>query len=483
MNLHDLVRGLINEDTVNTLPNEPVKGITDNSKKVQEGFLFVAVKGHQSDGHSYLREAIAKGASAIVGEEEKIPGISVPYIKIDNSRKLLGKLCQAFYGDPSKNKIMIGITGTNGKTTTSFLLKQILEQNGLSCSLIGTIKNVVNGEELKALNTTPSSLVLNELLSKSHDDAVIIEVSSHGLSQYRLEGIQFDYCLFTNLSQDHLEYHGSMEKYFEVKSELFKKLKTQGKAIINLDNEWGEKLNNQLKEKGIPVYSIGHSSAAHLKIEKFFSNEARVIVSNQPEKPKEIRVTIPGLHNLYNAVMAFAVAQQMRLPDEKVLAALQNFNGVPGRFELMKHKNGATVVVDYAHTADAIFHCLKTVRDCGAKKIVHVFGFRGDRDPGKREEMVKISSELSEQYILTVDDLNTVPLEEMMETLHKLNGSEKNNGNCVVIPDRTEAITHALKQCTEHDWVVITGKGHETYQQNYSIPTVSDTETVQYLNG
>lgn len=482
MNLSDLVEGLVNEDVLSTFHDVEINEITDTSVKVLKGSLFVAIKGHHSDGHLYIQEAIKHGASAIVGEEERI-GLPMPYIRVDNSRKFLGMVSKRFYQNPSKDKIMIGITGTNGKTTTSFLLKHILEQIGLSCSLIGTIKNVINGEEITSINTTPNSLVLNELLSKSKDEVVIMEVSSHGLSQYRLEGIEFDYCLFTNLAEDHLEYHGSIEDYFKVKSELFKKLKITGKAIINSDNEWGKKLSHMLENKSVPVYSVGHSPSSNLKICEFFSNDARVTVSNRPEKKLDIHFMMPGVHNLYNAVMAFAVAQQLQIQEAKIISALGSFKGVPGRFESFVNKNGVTVVVDYAHTADAIFHCLKTARDYGAKRIVHVFGFRGNRDSGKREEMLKISAELSDQYILTVDDLNNVSLEKMIETLHRLNKHEADNNTRIVIPDRTEAIRHALNQCTENDWVIITGKGHEMYQQNYSLPTSSDMETVQYLNG
>lgn len=480
MNLHYLTNGLINEMVLDAFPDIPVRGITDTSKNVQEGFLFVAIKGHSSNGHSYIPDAIKKGAVAIVGEEEA-NNLSVPYLKVENSRKALGTIAKRFYKDPSNRKITIGITGTNGKTTVSFLLRHILEQNGLSCSLIGTIKNIVNKEEVPSINTTPNILTLNELLCKSKDDVVVMEASSHGLAQYRLEGVEFDYCLFTNLSHDHLDYHGSMEQYFQAKAELFKKLKKNGQAIVNIDDGWGQRLKDSLNNQGVKVLSIGNSCKADLTIRKILSKNSLIKISDHQEQQIDIRFNMAGTHNLYNAVMAFAVARPLHISSTNILSAIQSFEGIAGRFELFTFRNGATIIIDYAHTADAIFHCLNAAKDRGAKKLTHIFGFRGNRDQDKREEMLKVSAELSDQYILTLDDLNSVPYGEMEKDLELLN-REFGNEKGLIILDRTEAIKHALNQSDEHDWIVITGKGHEKYQQHYTLPTSSDIETVMHLN-
>ncbi|WP_261129382.1 UDP-N-acetylmuramoyl-L-alanyl-D-glutamate--2,6-diaminopimelate ligase [Bacillus sp. Marseille-Q3570] len=476
MDLQYLVQDIVDEDFYESLPSTQITKITDTSLNVEKGFLFVAIKGEQTDGHSFIHDAIKKGAAAIIGEEV-ITDLPVPYIKVENSRKALGAISKKFYQDPSKDKIVIGITGTNGKTTTSYLLKHLLESNGISCSLFGTIKNIINGIESDTCNTTPNILKLNELLHQSNDQVVILEVSSHGLSQHRLEGIEFDYSLFTNLSHDHLNYHGTMERYFKTKSKLFYKMKEDGLAIINTDDSWGSKLVDELRKNDIGAYTIGQSTNADLHIEGINSSTLKVCENGASF---EIAFNMPGLHNLYNASMAYATALQFNIKKENILSALPTFEGVPGRFNIYKHQNDATVVIDYAHTANAIMHCLKAAKDYGAENIIHVFGFRGGADTDKRADMLQISSENSDQFILTLDDLNDVSEDEMINTLEKLRetvGSKKG----IIIPDRTEAIKYALEVTGARDWVVITGKGHETYQQTYSLPTESDLETIEFL--
>lgn len=481
MELRHLIRDLeLEKKPDKIINNMEVKGITDASSNVQEDFLFVAIKGYHVDGHNYIEEVINLGASVVVGEEDR-HDLPIPYLKVENSRKALGVLAKNYYGNPSKNKIMIGITGTNGKTTTSYLLKHILEENGLSCSLIGTNHNIINGEVVPTLHTTPNTLFLNELLVKSNDQAVIMEASSHGLAQHRLEGVEFDFGLFTNLTHDHLDYHGSIEKYFHAKKTLFEKMKTDGKAIVNADDFWGEKLITLLQKEGTKVYSIGHSNKNDLYILDIDAVKTPSIKVREKYETCTINLPMAGLHNLYNSVMAYATAKQVFISTERVLQSIQRFPGVPGRFELIKQKNGSTVVVDYAHTADALFHCLQTAKDAGAKRIIHVFGFRGNRDATKREEMIKITSELSDQYILTMDDLNSVPFEEMLEIFKSLNNNVGNDKG-MVIPDRTLAIKQALAHSERGDWVLITGKGHEKYQRNFTLPTETDKETVMYIN-
>ncbi|MCF6408390.1 UDP-N-acetylmuramoyl-L-alanyl-D-glutamate--2,6-diaminopimelate ligase [Pseudalkalibacillus salsuginis] len=476
MDLQYLVESLVDDEQYRNLPPIRIKRITDSSLDVEQGFLFVAIKGEKTDGHSFINDAIQKGAAAVIGEAD-ITGLPIPYIKVKNSRLALGAISKKFYDNPAKDKIMIGITGTNGKTTTSYLLKHVLESNGISCSLFGTIKNIINGEEIDTCNTTPSVLKLNELLYKSNDQVVILEVSSHGLSQYRLEGLTFDYCLFTNLSHDHLNYHGTMERYFETKASLFFKMKEGGKAIINIDDPWGDELEKVVRQNNDEVYTIGQSSKADLCIEEFKHSSLQI---TDGYSSFQLDSNMPGLHNLYNAVMAYAGASQFDLTRVKILSSLVTFPGVPGRFNVYKYHNDATVVIDYAHTANAILHCLKAANDYGADKVIHVFGFRGNADTDKRGDMLRIASEHSDHYILTFDDLNDVSENEMIETLENLNQAYGNQKG-IIIPDRTEAIKYALEKTSSRDWVVITGKGHETYTQSYSLPTSSDAETIEYL--
>ncbi|MCM3389342.1 UDP-N-acetylmuramoyl-L-alanyl-D-glutamate--2,6-diaminopimelate ligase (plasmid) [Ureibacillus chungkukjangi] len=481
MKLKQLINTL---DLKNTLKSESaninISGIADNSIDVENNYIFVAIKGLNTDGHDYISDAIKRGASAIIGEIDiEKNSLPVPYIQVSNSRKALGVIANSFYNSPSKQKLMIGITGTNGKTTTSFILKHILESNGMTCSLIGTIQNEINGEVYHSKQTTPSSLSLQRFLSESRDEIAIVEVSSHGLTQYRVEGIRFDICIFTNLEQEHLDYHGTMENYFKSKLLLFNHLKENGQAVVNVDNFWGEKLAEILKEKEIIVHTIGQARENEVQIKKF-NYEKSVISIEESNETIHFSMPMTGVHNLYNFVMAYRVAQLLGIQKEDVINSLRNFKGVKGRFEILKLQNDVTVVVDYAHTANAVFYCLNTAKQHGAKRVTHIFGFRGNRDESKRKEMITISSELSNQFILTFDDLNSVTIPEMIQTLKDLNNLYGNQKG-LVIPDRTLAIKWAIEQSKPVDWIIITGKGHEDYNQKFTLPTSSDEKTVLYL--
>lgn len=455
-----------------------IQGMADNSKNVEEGFAFVAIEGFESDGHAYIEQAIEKGAAIVIGEQD-ITELSVPYIQVENSRKALGTIAKNFYGNPSKQKVMIGITGTNGKTTTSYILQHLLESNGKTCSVIGTIQNIINGEKYKSLNTTPSSLTLHKLLSLSRDDVVIMEVSSHGLSQHRIEGIEFDYCLFTNLHHEHLDYHGSMEEYFQAKLLMFKQLKPHGTALVNTDNRWGKKLKGILQSEEKPVYTIGMAAESKLRILQFSSLYSTVTIEENNEI-YEIVSPMHGDHNIYNTLMAYGASRLLGVSSKNLITSILQFNGVEGRFEITKLDNGSTVVVDYAHTPDAIYYCLEAAKLQGAQRIIHIFGFRGDRDSSKRSTMLSLSAERSDRYILTLDDLNTVSPSEMLDVLKQLNEAY-GNPKGFIVPDRTLAIQQAITDSQAGDWIVITGKGHEKYQQSYQLSTTSDRETVDFI--
>ena len=455
-----------------------IKGIADNSSDVEKGFVFVAIKGFEIDGHGFIDQAIEKGAALVIGEQE-ITRLGVPYLQVENSRNALGILARNFYGRPSDQKIMIGITGTNGKTTTSYMLQHFLESNGMSCSVIGTNQNIINGEKMKSSNTTPNSLALHKLLTLSQDEVVIMEVSSHGLAQYRLEGIEFDYGLFLNLHHEHLDYHSSMEEYFQAKLTMFNQMKEHGIAVVNTDNEWGRKLCGILQTKGKPIYAIGTSTECNLRVAKFhsLSSTMRVIESNETY---QMVAAMTGMHNMYNTLMAYGTSLLLGIPKEKLLNSIHHFKGVDGRFEITKLAKGSIVIVDYAHTPDAISYCLETAKSQGAQRITHIFGFRGNRDASKRKHMLSISAEMSDRYILTLDDLNNVSPGDMLEVLNQLNETYGNSKGSIV-PDRTLAIQQAIHESKEGDWIVITGKGHEKYQQTFHLPTDSDRETVNYI--
>ncbi len=451
-----------------------ISGIADDSRQVGQGYLFVACKGHEKDGHEFIEEAIERGAVAIVAES--FVNLGVPCIVVKDTKMLLGSLVSQFYGNPSKEKIIIGITGTNGKTTTCYMIKFVLEAHGYRCGLIGTIEYVINGESHPSKNTTPGAVQLQKLLHESRDDVIVIEVSSHALKQGRVNGVDFDLCLFTNLDGEHLDYHDNMDDYFETKYMLFEKMKEAGQVIVNVDDEWGRKLYERLLRKGIPALSIGKGRLNDLKLVSdgdYFNLKNGVTL--------KIDLALPGLHNKYNAAFTVLVAFLMNLEWEKTLHALKNLKRIPGRFELFQLHGDVTVVVDYAHTAKGFYYCLNAIRECGAKRIFHVFGFRGNRDKKKREAMINNSVSISDYYILTFDDLNNVSDEEMEEELiyfYETFGKGKGE----IITDRTLAIQKAISLASAGDWVVITGKGPEMYTKEFNLKTKTDVETVEKLS-
>lgn len=449
-----------------------IKTLCTNSSIACEDSLFVAISGHEKDGHDYIDEAIRLGAAAVIGEKE-IDDERVPYYKVDNSRLALAELASAFYGYPTKGKIVIGITGTNGKTTTSFMIRHILEQSGLKCALFGSVYTIVNGEITPApANTTPDALEFNRQMEHSRDDVVIMEVSSHGIAQHRIAGLEFDMCLFTNLDQDHLDYHKTMENYFSIKASLFNQLKEEGLAVILASDAWGEKLVEHVRNLGRKVVRVGGVDPDYY-IGKFEIQTA----SDSYLDRYRLKTGMFGRHNIENAGMAFAAVSELGIPKEAAEEALATFKNVPGRFELFDHPKQAVVVVDYAHTAGAFEHILQTAREMGAKRIFHVFGFRGNRDPEKREHMVAVSAKLSDRSILTFDDLNKVSPEAMEKALTELNKYEET----LVIMDRTIAVQTAWEQLQEGDWLIITGKGHELYKDQYVYPAESDIQLIQSL--
>jgi UDP-N-acetylmuramoyl-L-alanyl-D-glutamate--2,6-diaminopimelate ligase len=479
MNLRLLIQSLkIDNCDYKSIPDIDITGLHFHSKKIESKNLFIAISGYQSDGHHYIYDAIQAGASAIIGEKE-ITGIPVPYFKVEDSRLALAHLVRSFYGDPASKHTLVGITGTNGKTTTSYMLRHILEQSGIRCSIIGTISHIINGKEIVSENTTPDALTLQQLIYKSKDPVIILEVSSHGLQQRRVAGLSFDCALFTNLSHDHLNYHRNINEYFETKASLFTQLKPEGEAIVSSYSEWGRRLIDLLITQQKKVHSIGDNDTDDMNLTNVYLDNPSVFELSEGAKMYTVSLHLYGLHNVWNASLAFAAARRMGVNENQIIHSLQSFPGTPGRFETYQHPVGATFVVDYAHTPDAVFHCLQTMKQAGAKRIIHIFGFRGKGDPSKRKEMVAISSQSGDMFILTLDDLNGLSIDEMkleLQHLNELNGK----GNGKVIEDRTLAIRYAWENVQKDDWVLITGKGPEKYDQSFVLPTDSDKNTIEW---
>lgn len=454
-----------------------VKGITDNSNEVKSGYIFIAIKGYKEDGHIYIQQAIAKGAMVIIGENE-LTDLPVPYLKVKNARKMLGQVAKIFYKDPSKDKIMIGVTGTNGKTTIGFFIKHLLEKQGYSVSSIGTIYNEINGKKFQSVNTTPNAKTINQLLTASTDEVVVMEVSSQGLEQDRLEGIQFDYALFNNLQHDHLDYHHTMEEYFECKALLFQKLKPNGTAIINNDDSWGKKLIDRLTAEGKKVVTVGEQSNSDVQI---LTKELNNVLIRHQTNEFNLRTPLLGVHNLYNLTISSSVAHELGVPFGQVTSYMEKFTGITGRFELFQLPNKVTVVVDYAHTPDALETAINTAISNGAQRILTVFGFAGNRDKSKRKAMLENVCRLSTYAILTVTELFGSTIDELYTDYVAIRKECQLEETTRIIMDRTLAIQKAVEKAQPGDWVLLLGKGHEQYKENYALKTKSDQETVQYL--
>ncbi|MFN7251890.1 MAG: UDP-N-acetylmuramoyl-L-alanyl-D-glutamate--2,6-diaminopimelate ligase [Anaerobacillus sp.] len=454
-------------------------GIQSNSKLIEEGNIFVAIDGTAVDGHKYIEDAIKSGAIAVVGQKD-VRGLSVPYFQVSDTRLAIGLLAANLYEYPSTKHTIIAITGTNGKTTTAYLIRHILEYAGESCSLFGTVEHAINGKKIPAINTTPDANLLQRLLSESNDRYVVMEASSHGIVQHRLEGTKIDYGLFTNLSHDHLDYHGNFENYFQAKAQLFNKLKNDGEAIIGSYTPWGLKLKKQLRAQRKIVSTFGERDEDDLHLLSVDSSKRTSFQIREGFRKIELNAPLPGIHNIWNTMQAYLVCRRIGLETPEIVEALRTFTGVPGRFEQFSFPRRAKFIVDYAHSPDAIAHSLTTSRHMTKGRLVHIFGFRGKRDRQKRATMVETSAQFSDEVILTLDDLNGEELEEMIKEMNSII-SKVGQGKTKVILDRTEAIKYAWETTKFSDTVIITGKGPEKYKQRFLMPSNSDQETISYL--
>ncbi len=453
-----------------------INGIEFDSRKIKKGNLFVAISGHISDGHTFIQAAIDNGAAVVIGEKKLKEAVSVPYYQVDNSRALLSQLANAFFQEPQYKHKVIGITGTNGKTTTAYMLHHILTTNGKSASLIGTVGYIINGKQHESSLTTPDAITLQKMIYESIDDYVVMEVSSHGLDQYRVACPLFDYALFTNLTHEHLDYHLDLETYYQTKKKLFNCLKTEGKAIVGTYTLWGERLYRELYNEKVRIFSYGQKKRKEtIYLKSYTSTPTATFIVQDYGEEYQIQMKIPGKHNLLNALGSYICARDMGFSPGEVISALEKFEGAPGRFEEILTPIGAKVIIDYAHTPDGLSHALETATYCINNDLYHIFGFRGNRDCSKRKEMVEISQKYCHHVFLTLDDLNGIEKERMVKELFELSYPY---ANVSVIEDRTEAISQTLDLLQKGDGLIITGKGPEKYKERYNYPTLTDKETV-----
>lgn len=448
-----------------------VTSVTDDSRAVASGSLFVAVKGERADGHRFMAQAVQAGAAAIVAQESVELG-SLPFVKVADSRKALGLIGSRFYGDPSARLSMIGVTGTNGKTTTTYLCKALLEGIGRHVGLIGTVAYQIGEETIPASHTTPGALELQGLLMKMVQaklDSVVMEVSSHALAMDRTAGCEYDAAVFTNLTQDHLDYHRTMEEYFQAKLRLFTGLgrgkKAGQRAIVNMDDPRGAQIRAACR---VPVWSYAMKGQADLKAEKVrLSMNGSTFTAATPSGTFTVESRLVGEHNVYNLLGAIGVALHAGATCDQVHEAVARVTNVPGRFERVSAGQDFTVVVDYAHTEDALVRLLTAAQTLKTHRIITLFGCGGDRDRGKRPKMGRVAVEYSDVVVLTSDNPRT---EDPMAILREVEVGvrEALQGRSHVeyhlVPDRREAIGTAVRLARSGDIVLIAGKGHEDYQ-------------------
>lgn len=455
--------------------DRPVESIAYDSRRVQKNGLFVALRGEKSDGHRFIEQAIEKGASVIVAEEE-CQQARATCVQVADTRSALADLAATFYGQPARRLKMAGVTGTNGKTTTTFLIKHICEKAGMRCGLIGTVRYEIAERVLPAVRTTPESLDVQELLAQMVNagcKAAAMEVSSIALDQARTRGLEWDVAVFTNLTQDHLDFHGTMENYFESKVKLFTGLTSQtGKkkavAIVNIDDRYGEMLIDRIG-KTVPVITYGMGVRADFRASNYrpeFSGTSYQLDARG--KSYLVRVPLIGRFNVANSLAALAAATSLGISLRDAVLSLAKSPQVPGRLEAVPVKRQFQVFVDYAHTPDALLNVLKTVRELSPRKLIVVFGCGGDRDRQKRALMARAAEDNADFCIITSDNPRKENPEAIIAEVEKGMRGERYEK----ITDRAQAIARAVALAQPRDIVVIAGKGHETYQEfaDHTIP-------------
>ncbi len=468
MELKKVLAGIVNLKAKGNLDID-IKGIESDSRKVESGFMFVAIKGFSSDGHKFIDKAIENGAICVVIEEgTDVKSLNVPnditIIMAPNTRYALAIIACNFYDNPSKNFKLIGITGTKGKTTTTFMIKKILEQQGQKVGLIGTIAKYIGDKCLgESDRTTPDSLELQRIFAqmvKENVDAVIMEVSSQSLKLDRVTGCNFDIAVFTNFTEDHIseKEHPNMQDYFESKLKLFKMCKT---GFINSDDLQVIKVKKLFPQSDIQTYGIDNPADLLAK-DVTVTNSYVDFRVKLGEKNERVKTSIPGRFSVYNSLAAISVAKKMGVSPENIKLALEDVR-VPGRSELVPNKKGLTIMIDYAHSPESLSSILKAVKSYTQGRVISVFGCGGDRDPGKRPIMGEISGTVADYTIITSDNPRTEKPETIVNQIEE--GMKKTNGKYEVIVDRKQAIKSAIEMANKRDIIVLAGKGHETYQE------------------
>ncbi len=461
MELTKLVRNL-KQYTIVGDQNPVIHDLFYDSRKVVPNSLFFCIKGAITDGHRFAHDAIDRGAVALVTERKLDVPDHITQIIVNDSKDAMAAISAEFFGNPADKLTLIGVTGTNGKTTVTYLIKAIAEQQGKRVGVIGTIMNMIGDKKIPTERTTPESLDLYRLfyeMVKEGVEWVAIEVSSHSLELGRVKGITFEAGIFTNLSQDHLDFHKTMDNYQKAKEKLFHQSRI---GIINMDDPRGQIIAKSLR---IPVYGYGIQCQTDACVRDIVvSGKGASFQARFHEEEMDIRLNIPGIFSVYNGMAAAAACHVLGIPLETIKRGLESVKSVPGRFEVLDTKNKEyTVLLDYAHTPDGLENILKTVAEFAQGDIITLFGCGGDRDPGKRPIMGEVAGRYSDFCIITSDNpRNEDPLSiiEQVENGVKITGCPY-----VSIENRREAIKYALRNGKKGDVIILAGKGHETYQE------------------
>jgi UDP-N-acetylmuramyl-tripeptide synthetase len=463
MRLKEIIKLLGKKKIISGLTDFEVSGVSCNSKSVGNNFIFVAVKGAKADGHKFIREAAARGAKAIVYSSQSAvrsePGVN--FIRVKDTRKALPELAAAFYGNPSSKMKVIGVTGTNGKTTVTYLIEAILKEAGFIPGVIGTIEYRFNNKIIPSKNTTPGPVELQSMLSQMKSAGInyaVMEVSSHALDQDRVGAIDFSCAIFTNLTQDHLDYHKTKEGYFQAKARLFKHLKPGALAVINNDDAHTGRLKKMSAAK-IITYGIKNRSDIMAKVINADVMGAEFILSG-PKIRMPLKTKLIGIHNVYNILAAVSWAVKEGIGQKTIKSAIEGFTLVPGRLERIDFAGDFQIFVDYAHTEDALRNAISALRHFNPKRIITVFGCGGERDKTKRPKMGRVVTELADYAVITSDNPRS---ESPYDIICDIKKGIKGNNYCA-IADRFKAIKKSLSLARAGDIILIAGKGHENSQ-------------------
>ncbi|MEJ2201190.1 MAG: UDP-N-acetylmuramoyl-L-alanyl-D-glutamate--2,6-diaminopimelate ligase [Desulfuromonadaceae bacterium] len=454
-----------------------IPGLYYDSRKVERGGAFFALPGATVDGRQFIEHALERGARAVFFEQEQSLPEGVVGVLVDNARRAMAQAAACFYGDPTAFMPVVGVTGTNGKTTVTYLVEAILQAAGFTPAVMGTINYRLGAQSLPSLHTTPESVDLLRTLAdfrRQGADALAMEVSSHALDQYRVDGVRFEVGVFTNLTPEHLDYHGHMDAYFASKVRLFSELLADGqKAVINLDDPYGEKLSQRFPA----ALTCGTTSRAQIHPRQIRLSLAGIRAELEtPAGVLTIESALIGKFNLQNLLCAVGAGIALQLPLAAIAAGLSRAPQVPGRLERIVNDRGALILVDYAHTGDALEKVLQTVSDLAPRRLLTVFGCGGDRDPRKRPIMGEVAARYSDLAILTSDNPRTEDPQKIIDEVRQgvlrvhprewsLEEARKSSGRgFVTLPDRAAAIAFAVSLLAERDLLLVAGKGHEDYQ-------------------